>query len=65
MAAAYCRHGTKPARGGWRARVDAMGVLIQHELEYFSGRLDVTFGATLEKDNDAAWGVDDVQLFVL
>ena len=45
--------------------VDAMGVLIQHELEYFSGKLDVTFGATLEKDNGAAWGVDDLQLFVL
>ena len=44
---------------------DLMGVEIGHQLEYFSSRLELTFGATLEKDNDAAWGVDDIRIWVL
>ena len=45
--------------------IDLMGHQISHQLEYFSNRLEVTFGATLEKDNDASWGVDDVRIWVL
>ena len=44
---------------------DLMGVEIGHQLEYFSNHLELTFGATLEKDNDASWGVDDVRIWVL
>ena len=45
--------------------VDLMGHQISHQLEYFSNRLEITFGATLEKDNDASWGVDDIRIWVL
>ena len=45
--------------------VDRMGVLIKYQMEYFSNEIDITFGASLEKDNDASWGVDDLQIAVL
>ena len=44
---------------------DRMGVMIRHEQEYFSNEMIITFGATLEKGNDATWGVDDLQISVL
>ena len=44
---------------------DLMGVEVGHQLEYFSNRIELTFGATLEKDNDAAWAVDDIRIWVL
>ena len=44
---------------------DRMGVMIRHEMEYFSNEMIITFGATLEKGNDATWGVDDLQISVL
>ena len=44
--------------------VDQLGVLINYQSEYFSNEIVLTFGATLEKGNDATWGVDDLQISV-
>ena len=43
---------------------------IYHQMEYFSGQMKVTFGATLEdgrseEEGGPSWGVDDLEISVL
>jgi hypothetical protein len=51
--------------------VDRMGERIIHQMEYFSNKIELTWGATLEPtsaeegDDSPSWGVDDLEISVL
>ena len=50
--------------------VDRMGERVVYQMEYFSNKIELTWGATLEAaggaaQSDASWGVDDLEISVL